>query len=505
MPWPAVWCVFEDSKKRLWVGTFGGGLGLFNRASQTFVRYQQREGDTASLGSNLVYAITEDAQGYLWVGTFAGGLNRFDPTTGTFQRYTQRDGLPNNFVKVALTDHNGLLWISSDRGISRYDPKAHTFTNYTTTDGLHGNVFLSGAYCKTRDGMFIFGGMSGATAFYPDSVRTISIPPPVAITSFLVYDQPYPLEQPAYAARSVALSHDQNFLAFEFSALDFTASSRNRYRYKLEGLDTGWVEAGTQRLARYTHLPPGAYTFRVIGSNKDGVWNVTGASLAITIAPPFWGTWWFRLTALAAVIAVGIGLYNYRVNRLLEIERLRVRIASDLHDDIGSSLTKISLQSELIQEGIEPSEIPTYLKNIATMSRDLVTAMSDIVWSIDARNDTIENLIEKMKSFGGGTLSAKDIRFQLAYSGLDLKKKIPVDVRENLYLIFKEAINNIAKHSAASNVNVSLRNDADGFRMFIVDDGIGWEGTRKPTGHGTRNMKMRAERLGGSIDFVRDE
>jgi signal transduction histidine kinase len=189
----------------------------------------------------------------------------------------------------------------------------------------------------------------------------------------------------------------------------------------------------------------------------------------------------------------------------LEIERLRVRIASDLHDDIGSSLTRISLQSELIQENIEPDEQQNYLKSIAAMSRELVTSMSDIVWSIDARNDSIGSILDKMRNFGTTTLSVKDVSFSLAHSGLDQQKKISVAVRENLFLVFKEAINNIAKHASATNAHVVLRNDSDKFTMIIADDGKGWEGNERPSGHGIKNMKMRAARLGGTLEFVRDE
>jgi signal transduction histidine kinase len=300
-------------------------------------------------------------------------------------------------------------------------------------------------------------------------------------------------------------AHDQNSLEFEFVALDFTNPDRNRYAYIVEGLDEHWTQAGERRYANYPHLAPGSYTFRVKGSNNDGVWNEQGTSYAFTILPPFWKTAWFISIAALALIGISVAAYNYRVNRLLEIERLRVRIASDLHDDVGSSLTRISLQSELIQEGIEPEEQQNYLKNIATMSRELVTAMSDIVWSIDSRNDSVENILDKMRNFGSTVLSTKDVNFNLAHSGLDVKKKLSVDVRENLYLIYKEAINNIAKHANASKVNVILRNDSDKFTMTIIDDGKGWEGNERPSGHGTRNMKMRAERLGGRVEFVRDD
>ena len=222
------------------------------------------------------------------------------------------------------------------------------------------------------------------------------------------------------------------------------------------------------------------------------------------MVPALWQTWWFRLVAVVVITGGVILAYQYRIKRLLEIERLRVRIASDLHDDVGSSLTKISLQSELIQEGIDPGEQQNYLRNIAAMSRDLVTSMSDIVWSIDARNDTVDSLLDKMRSFGAGTLSALDIDFTLVASGLDPRKKLQVDVRENLYLIYKEAINNIAKHAGASRVEVSLEKKADGVLMTIRDNGKGWEGAARPSGHGTKNMKMRADRLDGTLEIRKD-
>jgi signal transduction histidine kinase len=245
--------------------------------------------------------------------------------------------------------------------------------------------------------------------------------------------------------------------------------------------------------------------FKAKGANKDGVWNEDGVKMAILITPPFWKEWWFILLAFAATAALLVFGYNYRVNKLLEVERLRVRIASDLHDDIGSSLTRISLQSELIQEGIETGEMNSHLRNIAAMSRELVTTMSDIVWSIDARNDTVANLLDKMHDFAATTLSAQGIEVSFAHSGLDTKRRIPVDTRENLYLVCKEAVNNISRHSGARSVSIVLRNDFDKFTMVIADNGKGWPATGRPGGHGVKNMRMRAERLGGTVDFVNDQ
>jgi signal transduction histidine kinase len=244
----------------------------------------------------------------------------------------------------------------------------------------------------------------------------------------------------------------------------------------------------------------------VRGSNHDGVWNEHGAAVRLVITPPFWKTWWFRFLAASVAAGLLLMIYRYRIARLLEVERLRVRIASDLHDDIGATLTKISLHSELIEESAEPNEIRESLRKIGAMSRELVTTMSDIVWSIDARNDTVGDLVDRMRDFAVGVLSAKAATVTFDLAGLEVQKKLPVNLRQNIYLIFKEAINNIAKHAAASQVEVQLRNAEGKFRMTVRDDGQGWRGNEyeKQTGHGLRNMKMRAVRIGGHLDISRN-
>ncbi len=270
----------------------------------------------------------------------------------------------------------------------------------------------------------------------------------------------------------------------------------------MEGFDADWIQSGTRRYASYTNLDHGEYRFRVKGCNNDGVWNETGAAIRIIITPPFWETWWFRaLIALSVVGALAL-LYRHRVARLLEIERLRVRIASDLHDDIGATLTKISLHSELIQDDACSPEVRASLRKIGAMSRELVTTMSDVVWSIDARNDTVGNLLDRMREFAASVLAARAVVFNFNINGLELDKRLPVDLRQNLYLIFKEAINNVAKHADATRVEIDLENSNDAFKMAIHDDGEAGAENERMTGHGLRNMKMRAQRLGGQLEIV---
>jgi len=503
----SVLCLFEDRAGTLWIGTDGGGLNQFDRQTETFISYKQDATNPRSLSHNSVRCIYEDQSGALWVGT-SHGLNKFDRATKTFTSYFEKDGLPNDFIYGVLGDAQGNLWLSTNHGLAKFNTGLGQFQSYDINDGLQSNEFNTGAYFKNpapRNEMF-FGGVNGFTVFHPEQIQNNPYRPPVVLTAFRKFDQAAELDTAITAIKRLELSHQDNFFSFEFAALDYTAPEKNRYAYKLEGFDRDWIQAGTRRYASYTNLDPGAYVFRVKGSNNDGVWNETGAAVQIIITPPIWKTWWFRILALVVAIGLPTQIYRHRVERLLEMERLRVRIASDLHDDIGATLTKISLHSELIEESNEPGEIRESLRKIGAMSRELVTTMSDIVWSIDARNDTLGNLIDRMRDFATSVLTVQATEIDFNCAGLDMQKKLPVDFRQNIYLIFKEAINNIAKHAEAARVEVQIKNANGHFNMSIRDDGKGWREHEyaRLSGHGLRNMKMRAARIGGDLNISRN-
>jgi ligand-binding sensor domain-containing protein/signal transduction histidine kinase len=501
----AVLCLFEDRMGTLWIGTDGGGLNQFDRQTETFISYKKDPGSHGNLSHNSVRCIYEDRSGALWIGT-SHGLNKFDRATRIFTSYFEKDGLPNDFIYGMLGDVQDNLWLSTNHGLAKFDTRLGKFQSYDVNDGLQSNEFNTGAYFQNQRGEMFFGGVNGFTVFYPDQIQSNPYRPPVVLTAFRKFDKAAELDTAISAIKRLELSHKDNFFAFEFAALDYTAPEKNRYAYKLEGFDQNWIDAGTRRYASYTNLDPGAYVFRVKGSNNDGMWNETGAAVRIIITPPVWKTWWFRILALAAFSGLLAQIYRYRVKRLLEMERLRVRIASDLHDDIGATLTKISLHSELIEESNEPSEIRESLRKIGAMSRELVTTMSDIVWSIDARNDTLGNLVDRMRDFATGVLAVRATQIDFNCAGLDMQKKLPVDFRQNIYLIFKEAINNIAKHAEASRVDVQIKNANGHFNLSIRDDGKGWREHEyaKLSGHGLRNMKMRASRIGGDLNISRN-
>ncbi|HXK43323.1 MAG TPA: two-component regulator propeller domain-containing protein, partial [Anaerolineae bacterium] len=313
--------IIEDHHGDLWLGTYNG-LVHFDRRRGTFIQYRHDDADPHSLSNDFVWAVAEDHDGILWVGTH-GGLNRFDPTTEQFTAYTVEDGLPNDAIASLLIDEQGQLWLGTmGGGLSRFTPQTGVFRNYDIGDGLQGAHFFIGAAHRGRSGEMFFGGLDGFNAFYPAQVRDNPYVPPIVLTAFRKFDQVVDLGVPLADVKEVTLSYRDNFFAFEFAALDYTDPARNRYAYQLEGFDREWIACGARRYASYTNLPPGQYTFRVKGSNNDGVWNEEGLSVAVRITPPFWQTGWFR--GLAAAVVLGIGLSIYRV-RARNIAALRER------------------------------------------------------------------------------------------------------------------------------------------------------------------------------------
>ena len=311
-----IWSLYEDSKANIWVGTWTTGLNRFVRATNKFETFIHKPADPNSLGNNSILSLVRGCDGVLWLGTLGGGMDQFDPTTHQFTHHTEKDGLSNNVVPGVLADAHGNLWLSTYKGISRFTPTTGDFQSYDISDGLQSSEFNQGAYCELTDGTMLFGGVAGLNYFHPDSIRKNTFVPPVEITGFNVFDEPLSLPQPVYATDHIGLRYTQNFFSFNFVALNYTSSSKNQYLYKLEGLDKDWVNAGARRIAYYTNVPPGRYMFRVRGSNNDGVWNNVGAQVDLVIAPPFWGTWWFRVLFLAAVMLSLFLFYRRRCTRV---------------------------------------------------------------------------------------------------------------------------------------------------------------------------------------------
>ncbi len=496
-----VWSIFQPSDEVVWIGT-EGGVSILNTTENSFTSYQCDPFDKNSLSNNKVFAFCRDRNGKIWIAT-SGGLNLVLDTPGRFQRFTEADGLANNCVYGILEDRKGRIWMSTNNGISVLDPQTLKFRNYDAGDGLPANEFATGAYFSNKSGKMYFGGINGFVSLDPDSLSHNQMVPPIVITSFSKLNKEQILDKPLSKIEQIELDYSENDFSFEFVALNYLNSEKNQYAYKLEGFDEDWVYCGSRRFASYTNLDPGTYVFRVKGSNNDGLWNEAGASIRIKVWPPPWQTWWFRIGAFLVIVAGVYGAYHYRVNKLLELERLRTKIAADLHDDVGATLTKISLYSDLIKAGVDPVGHQTLLSNISSLSREAITTMSDIVWSIDSRNDRVIHMLDRMSDFAHSVLSAKNIQLQFRTEGFR-DDHLASDRRQNIYLIFKEAINNIAKHAQASEVDIRITLWNNRFDLIITDNGIGLPPDNKKSGHGLRNMASRARRIGAEFE-IRNE
>jgi ligand-binding sensor domain-containing protein/signal transduction histidine kinase len=493
-----VWAMHQDRSGFLWLGTFYLPYILrIDPRTQIAVKIVADPEHKDRLLTPLVRAFCELGNNALYLGTWGGGLARYDRSSDRYRWYTEDDGMSNNYVKSMQSDEHGRIWIATEKGLVRYDPQTELFKTYTVEDGLQSNFFWSGSSCKGKDGMLYFGGTNGFNAFHPDSILDNLEASPVVITSMRVLDRPLPIPD----TRIVTLAHDADFFSFEFVALDYSVPFRNQYAYKLDGFDRDWVNAGTRRYAAYTHLDPGTYVFNVKASNADGVWSVAGASIAVTILPPFWATWWFRSAMVLAVVAVLYGMYRYRLNQLLSVERLRQRIAQDLHDDIGTNLSAIVVASQVIhQQQRANSDVLHQVTDIGGIALRTQELMRNIVWMLNPKNDTLQEFVGRMKH--ECVLLFQGITYSFSAPGGNLPGRVTLDFKRNVFLIYKEALNNIVKHAGATRVDVRIEFVNDLLIVQIHDNGVGFDPGNPHRGSGLVNMRARADRLGASLRIL---
>ncbi len=312
--------IIQDRDGMIWVPTFGGGLDRFDpRSEKVTTHYDHDRNDPESIGSSTLNHVYEDSAGTLWVGTVGGGLNRLNED-GTFKRYKESAGFPTNSVQSVIEDNDGFLWLGTKAGLVRFDPRNEAVKVYTKSDGLQGDDFYEYPSLKTRDGeLWVFGG-NGVNSFYPDELVDNPHIPPVAITSLRIGGKRMHLGKAPERVREIPLDWRQNFFEFEYTSLNYTKPDKNRYKYKLEGFDREWYEAGTMRFGRYSNLPSGVYTLRIIGSNNDGIWNRDGVSLKVTVLRPLWKTWWAFCLYAVAVLGM-LWSHNRSKTRRLRAEK----------------------------------------------------------------------------------------------------------------------------------------------------------------------------------------
>jgi signal transduction histidine kinase len=408
------------------------------------------------LSGDGVRGIAQDESGHLYIGGDQG-VQRLDPATGRVRRYTTADGLPSGDVEAAFVDAEGRLWLGTWRGMARFVPP------------------------------------TGPAA----------PPPSVVIGSLTVRGEPYPIAELGETdVAGLELTADQNQLEVGFFALAFGTGRPPQYQYRLAGADADWGPPTTERRVTYVSLSPGPYRFLVRAVTADGA--VTDpAGVSFVILRPVWRRPWFVALAAMAALLLGASVYRARVERLLAVERIRTRIASDLHDDIGSSLSQIAVLTEVVrQRNSDDAALGAPLARIATTSREALESMNDIVWAINPKRDSLTDVVQRMRRFANDVLGARGIEFTFHAPADAHQVRLGADVRRHVYLIFKEAVNNLVRHAASAEAAIELSLEGGQLILQVTDTGIGFDPAEADRGHGLASMRGRAAAIRGALEIT---
>ncbi len=548
--------IFADKLGRVWAGTKTGLFVSTPTSPETFVLFEPltrnpvralaedgsgniwagaEDGTLFCIGTNNVanaFTSVENAAPHaiwslltegdtVWVGTFRGGLLQF--RDGKFTRFSDNEGLPDNIICQILPDDAGNLWLGSHQGIfrvaksalaafARGEIKTIPTLVFGRSDGLP-SLECSGGYqpadWRAPDGRLWFTTIKGVVSVKPEQIQPNLLAPPVVIEDILINGKKLtaaPKGTIYDAAKNyLELPPGKHEVEFQYAGLSLVSSDRVQFRYQLQGADADWVDAGTRRFVQYNLLPPNVYHFTVIAANGDGIWNNTGAMLTLKILPFYYQTMWFRLLAwgLASALAAGVVWVSLtrRMQQKMElferqqaVERERARIAKDIHDDLGANLTLIAVLGDLAKK----EKAGERIEKMASTARQAVKSLDEIVWAVNPRNDTLAHLIDYTGQFAVDYLRSAGVRCLLDVPEQTPAREVPTNVRHNVFLVVKEALQNIVKHARATEVWLRIRATGQGLRIVVEDNGSGFErAPENAVADGLRNMKQRMSEIGG--------
>ena len=483
----------EDAEGSVWIG-FDGELNRYKNGS--FTLFAANEGVPAGAIMN----IHRDRSGRLWLASARGGLVRIDNAGAdrpTFVRYTTAQGLSSNNTEVITEDTAGHIYVGGGHGLDRLDPGTGRVKHFTTADGLAPGLFR--AAFRDRAGVLWFGMTSGLARLAPITEKTPAAPP-VLVTAVRIRGIPELISALGERQLSINdLAPHQNQLQIDFVGLSFASGEVLRYQYRLDGADADWSALSEQRSVTFASLPAGRYAFLVRAVNSDGRVSPEPATVTFAILSPFWQQAWFLTLVALAVALMAYTVYRYRVARLLEMANMRTRIATDLHDDIGANLTRIALLSEVARKGTQ-DDGP--LASIARIARESVSSMSDIVWAINPKRENLIDLTRRMRQHADEIFTQRGIELRFTAPDATDSRKLGVDVRRDLLLIFKEAVNNAARHSHCSVVDIELKAEGSRLVLTVADNGEGFDKSTESEGQGLTSMQRRAQRLKGILEIT---
>jgi ligand-binding sensor domain-containing protein/two-component sensor histidine kinase len=430
----------------------------------------------------------------VWIGTEYGGLWQTDIHFKKPVVTTVTDGLPSMDISAITKDKQNNLWILTNSGAVKLQAGDNKLTVFDKRDGILTLDELNTLFIDDQDNVMI--GSRGC--FYtltPSRISKNVWPPKVFITNLKIFDKDYSVQK----GKPIELNYNQNYFSLEYVGLNYTRSKFNRYAYKMDGLDKKWNDAGSRRYVSYANLDEGAYTFNVKACNNEGVWNNVPAKLVLIINPPFWRRWWFYFSILFIIIAVMYTIYQYNINQLKLRLQMRDKIARDLHDDIGSTLSGINIFSKIALQQMQPGQPGVDLmEKISERSKKTMDALSDIVWSINTRNDSMDNFLMKANEYLS-ILEVQGIAYDFTIDEDMRQLKIGMIIRKELYLIFKETICNASKYADCSFIQIALTRHKDVCTLVIRDNGKGFDLDKSTMGNGIYNMQQRAKKMDGDF------
>ena len=494
---------FKTSNGNIWMATTKSGLGEWARHSSPVVRYYNNiPGNDSSISNNHIFDIREDKKGNLWVSTYGGGLHYFNVDTKQFQHITAS----HNLAEGMQVDDSGNVWMIANGNLDRYDPYHKSYSTFELPD-LEKSGGVRGYICRDANGKMYIAGSGYFIVFDPTQVRDLRTTPPVHFTDFKIFNDSY---SHLLFEKEINLKYNENFFTVEYAAPGYHAGYPVQYSHQLVGVDHNWVDDGTKSAVNYTNLDAGEYMFKIRATIKPGVWENEISSVLIRIKPPWWRTWWFFSMAAVFIALVIYFMYRYRINELLKRQAIRNKIAQDLHDNVGSTLSSISVYSQVAkiyqqQQKLEP--LQDTLEKISATSSEMISEMNDIVWAINPRNDNMETILQRMESFARPLLASQEVKFHFSYVPGIQHQHLEMAKRKNFYLIFKEAINNALKYSGCKNLWVDISLHHHQLELLVKDDGKGFDvkkirSMNTLSGNGVRNMEMRAKEMKGNWSIV---
>jgi len=494
--------LFQDKAGNIWFSSIWGAPACYHKDKDEIIYFNNLHSEQS--GSNNYISIAQTEEGKMLFVLEHIGFDILEYPFSNKEKVTllnSADGLPSDYISHIYKDKQQHFWLFTSNGVCYFNPATNKVISFNKEDGLLENLSDSKPYQDSSGNMYI-GFNNSFQIFNPDSLlKNTIVPVTIYLSTLWINGKELPLSPDTIS--TLKLTYIENNINFNFAALSPGLRNDFHYAYKLTGINKDWVYTGTQASGQYTNLPHGKYVLNIKASDHNGNWVKNIFQLPIIIAPPWYQTWWFYTLLGLALFAVLYAFYRYRINQIMQIEKMRARIASDLHDDIGSTLTSISYYSELVKMQLKEEDAPLklFLEKIGNNARNMVVAMSDIVWIINPKNDTTNNLISRMKHYAAEMLGERNIQYSFNTNEDIEKLKLNMQQRKNLYLIYKEAVHNAVKYAHCSKVEIDFEQADHSLSLSINDDGKGFNTQQPSEGNGLVNMKRRAEEIKADFEI----